>query len=141
MKIKDDKDLLVFLVKTGIELPRKQDPRQTAFVEATANMKKEMEGWDLQISYDENHPVGFPASFVDLGYLQNVFYQACQHGRNFNKKFIILMLTTLVHRTKSFDIKKIENSYIYEIKFQSKDDYGWYEYKFNVSAVVDPRKR
>ena len=114
------------LIKEKFNVPLGFDKRQNVFRGVVKDLKASKEWSVLDVI---NIEVGWPASSVDLGWLQDVIHFYRDKG-SFNSEMIGNILDTFVQRLKERDIKETEEGY--RITFATKDDHGWYDYAFYV---------
>ena len=110
------------------------DPQQSAFFGVLDNLRKGAE-WDELASIPMS---GFPASAVDVEWLkakaQKVTEDLYQDfGPHYILPVIDHLLTRCVQRLKTLELTSSDEGTAIEVFFVTKDDNGYYEYRFNVS--------
>ncbi len=112
------------------DVPHSEDPRQVEFLKVIEQMRQEEEGPD---DLDVIPMRGFPASCVDLAWLQTEIeeYWKTGHVKDTTalSEAISARLGSAVQRCKDWSIQTTEDDYL-AIRFETKDDRGWYVYEF-----------
>jgi len=109
------------------------DPRQQLFHKATGYIKK-----NLTTTYSGGIDNIFPASYVNLGWLKDKIKELIEKQEIKKKEDIESFVLDAVQRPKTIYVHKNkinEKKYFYTIKFQTKDDFGWYGYEFDTSPI------
>lgn len=105
------------------------DPRQKMFTNAVSSIKKK---FDAKANDAENL---MTASCVDLGRLQDTIMELMDKGELKDEREIAEFIGASVQRPKSINVEPwkddFNNCTRYKIILLTKDDYGYYEYKFN----------
>ena len=114
----------------GLEVPQFSiDQRQGFFFGVIDGMKDKVDSMQTA-----NVSTGWPASHVNLGWLQDNAKAMIETGQVTNKDDIHDFLATCVQRLKYTDIEITKGDYTrYIVKFKTKDDGGWYCYEFTVA--------
>jgi len=124
----DKKKLFALLDIDESKLPI--DRRQIAFLGAVQKIIEEEQPDEIAVNYTR----GFPASYVDLGFLQECMGKL-QKLNLLNKEIIELLIVSLVCRVKSLNIKETETHWY--VEFTTEDDYGYYDYRFSYYKESD----
>ena len=111
-------------------VPHSEDPRQVEFLKVIEQMLQEEEDPD---GLDVIPMHGFPASRPDLGWLQAKIeeYWKAGHVEDITAlgEAISARLGNAVQRCKDWSIQTTKDDYL-AIRFETKDDRGWYVYEF-----------
>jgi hypothetical protein len=121
----DDEDLVLFASELATGEP---DPRQEQFLATVQTMRTE--------GYTPISMQGFRASHVDLGWIQDEIDDYVSSMPGVEAKDIVERidqeLRHVVQRLKSWSIDTSEWPQTLKLSFETKDDYGWYNYSLSM---------
>lgn len=111
-----------------------QDPRQKMFSGFVDQLKDKLETLGHQdVEVNDRDNVMF-ASNVNLGRLQDTILELMEKGELSGEKDIAEFVVSSVQRPKQIKVEPWEDSFNkctrYSVFLVTKDDYGYYEYKF-----------
>ena len=129
--------ILNIIHKEGMDAPEIHDIRQKIFSTVAKKIKNEDSSAKII-----NVVKGYPVSAVNLGHIHKVMLVLIEKHNIYSKEAMIIVLEEFIQRLKSINItrhkaiygkKKEYHEEWYDIKFETKDDYNWYNYSFLVT--------
>lgn len=112
------------------------DDRQAGFYHAMEAMKDSLK--DCKVISMR----GFPASYVNMGWLKSRAEQAAKellvkHGDHYVARVVELVIDRCVQRLRFLSVFPNSEANLIDVRFRAADDEGYYEYGFLVVLPVD----
>ena len=111
------------------------DDRQGFFYRAVSNIRDQMED-DVSIIPTST---GFPAAYVDLGWLQETISNLCASGRIETLDDVREFVYSAIQRCKSVKADEVDGVMglrYFRITAVTKDDKGYYDYTFQARRSI-----